>query len=75
MVMFGINETPVLRKLQCIAALVIWFKSAYFLQLHDDISPLVSIIGLIFIEIVPFMVCLMIIVFGYASAFYLIGRN
>jgi hypothetical protein len=43
--------------------------------LHDKISPLVSIVGLIFKEIVPFMIILCIVIFAFASAFWMIGRN
>jgi hypothetical protein len=45
------------------------------LQLVDEISPLVSIVFLIFRKIGPFMIIWGIVVIALSAAFWMIGRN
>jgi len=56
-------------------AIIIWSKAFYFLQLIDEIAPLIQIIFKIFMDIRYFMVTLVIAIFAFANAFYLIGLN
>ena len=64
-----------LRWLQAFAAIVIWAKSLYFMQVIDDMAPLVHIIYKVFSDI-KYFVCIMIVVLGaFANAFYLMGKN
>ena len=48
-------------------------KMLYFMQLIDAIAPLVKIILLIFVDIGWFMLIFIIIMFGFATSFYLLG--
>lgn len=50
------------RILSSVTALVTWFKSLYFLQLHNQIYPLVFIIFKVFKDIMPFMKIMIIII-------------
>ena len=63
------------RKVQAFLALVVWGKCLYFLQLIDDIAPLIHIIFRIFSDIKWFVILLAIEMFAFANCFYLIGKN
>ena len=54
-------------------AIIIVIKCLYFMQLVDQISPLVNTIFLILGEIGWFMIVLLIFIFGFATSFFLIG--
>ena len=60
---------------ESIIVLFIYFKALFFLQLRDDISPLIGIIFKIIFEIRYFLVTLCFTLFGFSNAFYLLGRN
>ena len=75
MIIKGDKGNKNLRVLEAFTALIIWFKALYYLQLFDNISPLVVIIFEIFQGIITFIVILIIFMFAFASAFYMIGRN
>ena len=63
------------RIFEALTALVLWTKLLYFLQLFDEISPLIQIIIKIFDDIKFFMVTLTVGVFAFSNAFWLLGRN
>lgn len=50
-------------------------KSFYFMQLVDQIAPLVQTIGLIWRDITLFIVIMCIILFSFANSFYMLGKN
>jgi len=56
-------------------AIVIWSKAFYFLQLIDEVSPLIQIILKVFMDIRYFMLTFIIATFAFSNAFYLIGLN
>jgi hypothetical protein len=62
-----------LRKVEAILSIVIVGKLAYYMQLVDEIAPLVNIIIRIFYDILWFVLLLIIALFSLANAFYLIG--
>lgn len=56
-------------------AVVIIIKCLYFMKLVDKMAPFINMIWLIFYGIRTFMIVLFIAVFGFATAFCLIGQN
>jgi hypothetical protein len=60
---------------ESIIILFLYFKALFFMQLRDDISPLIGIIFKIIVEIRYFLVTLSFSVFGFSNAFYLLGKN
>ena len=64
-----------LRVMSSMVAVLIWTKSLYFMQLIDQVAPLVHIIMMIFWDIRFFIVTMMIAVFAFANAFYMLGKN
>jgi len=63
------------RIISAILAIVVWSKAFYFLQLIDDIAPMVHIIFKVFSDIRYFVLTLVIAIFAFSNAFYLLGRN
>jgi hypothetical protein len=64
-----------LRILEAILAIVIVIKLLYFLQLIDQIAPLVNVIILVFEDIGWFIMVFVTIIFAIATSYYLIGQN
>jgi len=64
-----------LRIIESMLSLVIIIKLLYFMQLIDDIAPLVNIILLIARDIGWFILLLVISMFAFSMSFYLIGKN
>jgi hypothetical protein len=64
-----------LRILEAILSIVIVLKMLYFMQLIDQIAPLVYVIFRIFYDIAWFMVVFIMILFANSTAFYLVGQN
>jgi len=64
-----------LRVTASILAITIIVKMLYFMQLIDAIAPLVKIIFLILIDIGWFLLIFIIIMFGFATSFYLLGLS
>jgi hypothetical protein len=62
-----------MRHIQAVLSYVIVLKLIYFMQLIDDIAPLVNIIIRIFYDIFWFSIILIIALFSYANSFFLIG--
>lgn len=63
------------RILFALVSLLIWLRCLYYMQLSDDISPLVRIIYMIFHDIQYFMVIFIILIIAFSNAFYLLGQN
>lgn len=70
----GSNSTVILY-FQAILSITIWVKAMYFLQLIDAVAPLIKIISRIFFEIGYFIIVMLIVIFAFANAIYLIGIN
>jgi hypothetical protein len=64
-----------LRIFESIIAVCIWWKALYYMQLIDQVSPLVSIIFKIFDDILIFVLISAILLFALANSYYLIGLN
>ena len=62
-----------LRQIEAILCFTIVTKLVYFMQLIDEIAPLVNIIIRIFYDIMWFMIILIIAIFSYANSFFLLG--
>jgi len=63
------------REVEALLALLIWTKALYFMQLIDEVAPLVHIIFKVFYDIRYFLVTLVIALFAFANSFYLLGKN
>lgn len=61
--------------MQSILSILIILKLVYFMQLIDEIAPLVNIIIKIFKEIYYFCMILFVIIIAFSHAFQQIGRN
>jgi hypothetical protein len=55
--------------------MVLWVKLLYFLKLIDKASPLIQTLFQIVIETRTFMFTIVIFIFAFANAFWLLGRN
>lgn len=60
---------------EAVISITIWGKLMYFMQLIDQVAPLIKIVILIFRDIGWFMVVYVVILFAFANAFYLVGQN
>lgn len=69
------RDMEILRAIEAFTLLLLAWKSLYFLQLIDRFSPWVLVIFKIFYAIRAFVVIQIICLFGFASAFYMLGRN
>lgn len=66
-------EKKDLRLIQSVLSITIIVKLLYFMQLIDQIAPLVKIIQLIFGDIGWFMVIFLVAMFGFSTSFRLLG--
>ena len=64
-----------LRLIASLLSIVIIVKLLYYMQLMDSVAPLVNIIILIFYDIGWFVIVLVLTMWGFSTAFYLIGKN
>ena len=64
-----------MRVVVALSAILIWTKLLYFMLLVDAIAPLVSIAIKVFKDITYFLFVMVVALFAFANAFYLIGRN
>lgn len=64
---------PFFRILVAIVSGLIWIRLLYFMQLSDNLAPLIQIIILIFYDIASFMIILAILIIAFANAFFLVG--
>lgn len=67
--------SPSQRVVEAVTVLVIWIKFLYYMQLVDEMAPIVHIIFQILFEIRYFILVLIIAICGFANSFYLIGKN
>ena len=63
------------RIIEAIVSVLIWTKSLYYMQLSDNMAPLVYIIFKVFFDIKWFMLTLFIAIFAFSNSFYLLGKN
>jgi hypothetical protein len=63
------------RYLEALLSITIWGKLMFYLQLIDELAPLIKIIILIFRDIRWFMIVFIVMIFAFANAFYLVGQN
>lgn len=61
--------------MQAFLSIAIFGKLLYFMQIIDQIAPLIRIIILIFGDIKWFLVVYIITVFAFSNSFELLGRN
>ena len=73
MIIKELTYLPSLRIIESIAAIFIWFMSLYYMQLFDNIAPLIIIIFKVFKDITSFMKLLFIFIFCFTCVFFLIG--
>lgn len=69
-----INEYQ-LNVLQAFLALTIFGRLMYFMQIIDQVAPLINIILLIFTDIGWFVIVLAISIFAFANSFFIIAKN
>ena len=62
-----------LRHMEAITASIIWVKSLYFLELFDEISPLVKSIFKMFEDVFYFTLILILAMFSFAFSYFLLG--
>ena len=70
----GISEESV-RVLSAILSIMIFGKLMYFLQIIDEVAPLINIIIKIFYDIGWFIIIMFVIIFSFSTSFYIIARN
>jgi hypothetical protein len=71
----GSIEIHTLRVFMSVLSITIFSRLIHYMQLIDEIAPLVNIIILIFYEIGWFMVIFCVCIFAFANSFYLISQN
>ena len=64
-----------LRRIEAITAIVIWIKILYFMELVDEVSPLIRSIFKIFEDVMYFTGILTIAMFSLAFSYFMLGRN
>lgn len=64
-----------LRRLGAINSLIVCSKGIYFLELHEQISPMIKSIISMITDVVNFAVLLLITLFAFSTSFYIVGRN
>ena len=69
---FSINH---LRVIESILSVIILDRLFYYLQMVDAVSPLITMINVIFTDITWFMLVIVVTGFSFAVSFYLIGLN
>lgn len=66
-------QPPALRTFTAIAALLMWIKLFYFLRLFNSTSALIRLIVQTIKDMVAFFAVLLIALFGFANAFYILN--
>jgi hypothetical protein len=71
------NITSTLRQFEAVTALVIWYKSLYFLRRVDEMNVIIETLFSMFGSrgIWPFILVMGIIIFAFGNSYWLIGRN
>ena len=73
------NKSPVseenIRTLSAACSILIFGKMIYFLQIVDQVAPLINIIIKIFYDIGWFVIILMVFVFAFSNSFYILAKN
>lgn len=71
----GIFSLNHLRVIESILSIIILDRLFYYLQMLDAVSPLITMINVIFQDITWFMVVIGVTLFAFSVSFYLIGLN
>jgi len=66
---------PTIRMLESFLSIIIVVKLVYFMQLIDEVAPIVNTIFLIFKDIIWFVLIVLVFLFALANSFYLIGQT
>lgn len=61
--------------MQSILCITIFGKLLYYLQLLDEVAPLIKIINAIFYDIRWFMLVFLVTIFAFSQSFYLLGKS
>jgi hypothetical protein len=64
-----------IRRVESVAAILMWMKFLYFFRILSSTAPLVRMIQEIFHDIRAFVVIFFMAIFMMANAFYIIGKN
>jgi hypothetical protein len=64
-----------MRVLEAMVILFMWFKSLYYLQLKEEIAPLVDIIFVVLREMKNFLIIYVISLIAFVQAYYILGKN
>ena len=64
-----------IRMLESFLSIIIVVKLVYFMQLIDEVAPIVNTIFLIFKDIIWFVLIVLVFLFALANSFYLIGQT
>lgn len=67
-----LQETDFGRFLASVSSVLIWFKTLYFLRAFARTGPLIAMIFQIASDIIPFLVVLATVLFGFAEAFWVL---
>jgi hypothetical protein len=70
-----VGSLQVLRRLGAINSLFILFKGFYFLELHEQISPMIKSMISMITDVVNFAVLLLIALIAFSVSFFIVGRN
>jgi len=69
---FGI---VMIRVVESILILAMWFKSLYYMRLVNEIAPLVESIFVIMYDMLYFLLIFAIGIISFSEAFFIIGKN
>ena len=67
------EETDFSRNTLSVCAMLMYFKFLYFLRAFEQTGPLVAMIFTIARDIIPFLIVLFIVLFGFTQAFWIIS--
>ena len=71
----NIFDVSHLRVIESILSIIILDRLFYYLQMVDAVSPLITMINVIFTDITWFMLVIIVTGFSFAVSFYMIGLN
>jgi len=72
---FADTKATTLRTVSSVAIVLLWMKFFYFLRIFDSTAPLIRMIVEITADIRPFLLVLVVAIFGFANGFFLLALN
>lgn len=63
------------RPLFAVATLIMWLKAIYYLRIFRNVGYLTSLIMQVIVDIRYFIVILMMSIFAFGNAFYMLSMN